>query len=81
MAHTSALKQEMKWGDKRVKAYYVTMASGQTSVVITPGAGYGSPVGAYDYYTVSGNTYTFTTQNPGGTKYCYILFFNPTGGA
>lgn len=83
MAHTSALlKHESMFGNKRVKMYQVTMANGQTATpAITPGDGYGSPVGAYDSYTVSSGAYTFTTQNPGGVKYCWILFFNPTGGA
>jgi hypothetical protein len=83
MAHTSAtLKHELMLGEKRAKLYLVTMASGQTATpAIIPGPGFGSPVGAYDSYTVSSGSYTFTTQNPGGVKYCWIMFFSPVGAA
>lgn len=82
MAHASnTLIFETQFGDKRVKMYKVAMTSGQTvTSAIVPGLGFGSPVGAYDNYSVSSGSYTFTTQNPGAaSKYCTIAFFSPVG--
>lgn len=84
MAHASStLKHELMPGNERAKLYQIALTNGQTATpAITPGTGYGSPVGAYDSYTVSSGAYTFTTQNPGAaSRYCWIMFFSPVGAA
>ena len=80
MAITSALKYEMNVGDKRCKIYTVTLDTATASFTITPGAGYGNPVGAYTSYSISSGVYTFTNVAAGGTKYSHIVFFNPGTG-
>lgn len=82
MAHASAtLKHELQLGNTKAKMYLVALTNGQTETpAIVPGIGFGSPVGAYDNYTVSSGSYTFTTQNPGAaSKYAWITFFSPVG--
>ena len=83
MAHASAtLKHGFMAGNKRVKLYQIALTNGQTTTpAIVPGTGYGDPVGAYDNYTFTSGSYTFTTQNPGAaSNYSWIAFFSPSGG-
>jgi hypothetical protein len=80
MAHSAVtLTHELNMGNKRAKLYKVTLTNGQTTTTaITPGVGFGSPVGAYDSYTNSSGAFTFTTQDPGTTsQYSWIMFFSP----
>lgn len=80
MAATTALQEEGKWGDKRVKIYTVTLDGSDTSIDIKPGLGYSDPVGAYSYYTLSSGTYTFTILAGTTGHYTHIVFFNNGSG-
>lgn len=74
MAASALLQTESVFGNKRIKIYKITHDGSDTSISITPGAGYGSPIGPYTAVTVSSGIWSFTISAGTNGANSYIQF-------